>query len=1634
MKKRILSMLLVIVMVLSLVPVSALADGEALTIEPEFLNVIAGDPAVQLSAKKAGTLVTAGWTTEPSASEIATISSDGKLTGLKQGEIKVVARDAVTNDFGTKTYKVYQPPVELKLVKKDTTEAPAGTMKVGESVQLGYTCTNKSEILPEYIVTGWSIRRADNVNVESNEGILDVDATGKLTAKKVGKATVRLAMNGRSVTQTIEVLPADPGKITIDKSAESVKVNETVTLTVSIGDNASIPGKDYTFSVDPTSEGNVSFSRRETTNTCAVTGTKAGKVKINVTKTVDDKSYAGSIELNVDPLSEMSITAASDKMFTNRTLTLTASVEGVKWSSGDTSVATVNETTGEVRSYSTLGPVTIKAEKDGYKDATYVITVVQNSFRITDASGRELKETEELKYGQTIELQVWDKSETAQSEFTFEVVSPAPEGISVTTDGKLVVNPKTATTFEVKATKSGTTVTQKFSVSMNSMTIKDQKGNEVVGEISLYKGDTMQLTAFDGEKALSCNWTSRNTNKFTATNGELIGLELTDEGQPVELVVDFLGDGYDRVTFQVKVLAKKPLTNVTLDDTKDSPVEVRVGQPKELAAVLSALHLAFEPADATHKDIKWTSDNACLTVENVDGKDMLTAHAFGSATVTGTYETAEGPKTVTFKVRTFAANGIEVDPNMPKELICGESMDLKAVLKDAEGKILDTPVQWRLKNDKVIKNLVDLTANKLTAYPQSTYDFDVYLEAYIEGNDQVEVVEVPIHVIPRTTNIALKKGEEDISDKTIVLNVNDPAGIQIDAVIKPSDASKVVDWQINGPSDIYNITRGDSSIVIKPVSSQKTGAITVIATAKDGTGISRQTRIEFAKMADTVVITNAPGMMRGGANIQLRTNLDEDKTITDRRVKWSVPEEFKQLASVTEDGFLDTAKVTDQQTIKVKATLIANPEKYGEAVITLCPAVKTIKVMQKVVDEAGKQVLVNVRNVVDYSEKTIELDQIAYPAGHTGSFVWDSSNKNVADFEAETSVLVLKGAGKTQITCTATDGSGARGIYNLEVVKSAGDVVIDGADELISGKNTTLKATVYTDDGVTLAANQKVTWSVEDVYGNPTKAATINSRGRLYAKTVNYGTEVVVYATSVENKEVIGEWHVNILPKKEKSFAAFLEDDDRIIEAPVYMNTNETAVISGRWYYRDINDFIGEEDCLFFSSNPAVATIDQNDGMLETKKNGSTTITVRATDPDTRNVYTAKFTLHVVNTVDHIVISKPNNTPNYVRSGSYMNLSATVWSNVIETIKADNQGVTWGVYEEEDGDELVATKAAYMTSNGALVAYSVTENTPVVVVATSKENPSITAELPMTIRPASAYTITARCMDEDSGDMVVPTGPVNLEVKAEDTAFTTEIDVEVYVSDPNSEYDWKNLPGAAIAWETSNKDIVKVVGGQLYYTGRTGKVKVTPTFKAGNVTYRGNAVTLNIMKFVDSIEVTKKYANQELYSGKSLVMYAIVDEYATTRRVTWSLIGEGDSEVASINPTTGLIRAKKGLTKQVEITVQAMATDGSGETDELDVIIYPLATKVAITSTFKTIEVGDDEKQVTAKVFPFAEIDGEQLGANQEVKWSSSRSSVLAVDEDGNLTPKRRGTATIKAKATDGSGKYATIKITVVNP
>ena len=70
----------------------------------------------------------------------------------------------------------------------------------------------------------------------------------------------------------------------------------------------------------------------------------------------------------------------------------------------------------------------------------------------------------------------------------------------------------------------------------------------------------------------------------------------------------------------------------------------------------------------------------------------------------------------------------------------------------------------------------------------------------------------------------------------------------------------------------------------------------------------------------------------------------------------------------------------------------------------------------------------------------------------------------------------------------------------------------------------------------------------------------------------------------------------------------------------------------------------------------------------------------------------------------------------------------------------------------------------------------------------------------------------------------------------------------------------------------------------------------------------------------------------------------------------------------------------------------------------------------------------DDDDEITyslnAKVSP-------SNASNQNLKWTSSNKGVVTVDQDGEITVVDAGKAVITAKATDGSKKKATCKVTV---
>ena len=111
------------------------------------------------------------------------------------------------------------------------------------------------------------------------------------------------------------------------------------------------------------------------------------------------------------------------------------------------------------------------------------------------------------------------------------------------------------------------------------------------------------------------------------------------------------------------------------------------------------------------------------------------------------------------------------------------------------------------------------------------------------------------------------------------------------------------------------------------------------------------------------------------------------------------------------------------------------------------------------------------------------------------------------------------------------------------------------------------------------------------------------------------------------------------------------------------------------------------------------------------------------------------------------------------------------------------------------------------------------------------------------------------------------------------------------------------------------------------------------------------------------------------------------------------------------------------------MTITAKAKDGSGKKATIRIKIKK-ASKVKVKSikiTGKKTMLAGKKITLKAKVSP-------GNAASKAVSWSSSNKKYATVSSKGVVTAKKAGkgrTVTITAKAKDGSGKKATIKIRI---
>ena len=238
-----------------------------------------------------------------------------------------------------------------------------------QAIYLNATSMELTEGESATLVATISPNDAENKTViwsSSNLSIASV-SNGKVTALKAGKATITVKTDDGDKTATCEVTvnakvyPVTG--VTIDKTSATLTEGDEVTLTATVNpDNAT--NKNVTWSSSDNTVASVSNGK--------VTALKAGKTTITV-KT-DDGDMTATCEVTVNakvyPIDEIILDKTYIEIKVGSEITLTATIypsnatnKTLKWTSSDTSVATVSN--GKITALK-AGQVVVKAISEEY--------------------------------------------------------------------------------------------------------------------------------------------------------------------------------------------------------------------------------------------------------------------------------------------------------------------------------------------------------------------------------------------------------------------------------------------------------------------------------------------------------------------------------------------------------------------------------------------------------------------------------------------------------------------------------------------------------------------------------------------------------------------------------------------------------------------------------------------------------------------------------------------------------------------------------------------------------------------------------------------------------------------------------------------------------------------------------------------------------------------------------------------------------------------------------------------------------------------------------------------------------------------------------------------------------------------
>ena len=224
-----------------------------------------------------------------------------------------------------------------------------------------------------------------------------------------------------------------------------------------------------------------------------------------------------------------------------------------------------------------------------------------------------------------------------------------------------------------------------------------------------------------------------------------------------------------------------------------------------------------------------------------------------------------------------------------------------------------------------------------------------------------------------------------------------------------------------------------------------------------------------------------------------------------------------------------------------------------------------------------------------------------------------------------------------------------------------------------------------------------------------------------------------------------------------------------------------------------------------------------------------------------------------------------------------------------------------------------------------------------------------------------------------------------------------------------------NTTSGNLKFSTSNKKIVTVSSAGKIKAVKKGSANITISLKS-------NAKIKKVVKVKVGQPATRVKVNKSaltIKKGRSVVIKATVGpNTASNKKVIWK---SSNSKIAKVS-ATGRVTAVKGG----KVTITAVAADGSGKKAVCKVTVKAPITSLKFSKISGRLYVG--------KTMQLSPVIKPTDATNKKCAWSSSNDKVAMVNSEGKVYAVAAGTAVITAKATDGTGKKATYKITVEKP